>query len=181
MRSITLVVAAALTLVAGLSAAVAQAGENQIVVDGSTTVGPIAKAFAEYYMQMHSDVNITVSESGSGNGAKSLINGTCHVADMSRFMKDSEFAAAVKSGIDIGGQAEIHEDAIRELGISFEAEVTPLVVDVQGETVELTGSAEKQYQDWRRLMKSAYFTETGLGGDDIRITPKPAAEAGQSL
>jgi ABC-type phosphate transport system substrate-binding protein len=49
--------------------------EKKIVMDGSTTVGPIAKAFAEYYMSMNKDVNITVSESGSGNGAKSLING----------------------------------------------------------------------------------------------------------
>lgn len=67
----------------------------KIVIDGSTTVGPIAKAFAEYYMQQNNGVNITVSESGSGNGAKSLINGTCDVADMSRFMKSKEFVAAV--------------------------------------------------------------------------------------
>jgi len=76
----------------------AHATEN-ITVDGSTTVGPIAKAFAEYYMELHSDVNITVSESGSGNGAKSLINGACDVADMSRFMKGTEFSAAVEKGI----------------------------------------------------------------------------------
>ena len=43
--------------------------EEKIIIDGSTTVGPIAKAFAEYYMALNSDVNITVSESGSGNGA----------------------------------------------------------------------------------------------------------------
>jgi len=73
--------------------------EEKIVVDGSTTVGPIAKAFAEYYMGMNKDVNITISESGSGNGAKSLINGACHVADMSRFMKDKEFKAAVEKGV----------------------------------------------------------------------------------
>lgn len=72
---------------------------EKIVVDGSTTVGPIAKAFAEYYMGMNKDVNITISESGSGNGAKSLINGVCHVADMSRFMKGKEFAAASQKGI----------------------------------------------------------------------------------
>ena len=60
------------------------ADANKIVVDGSTTVGPIAKAFAEYYMKQHPGVNITVSESGSGNGAKSLINGSCEVATMSR-------------------------------------------------------------------------------------------------
>ncbi len=87
-----------LALLAVSGAAAAQDNAN-IVVDGSTTVGPIAKAFAEYYMGMHPDVNITVSESGSGNGAKSLINGTCQVADMSRFMKDTEFAAAIEKDV----------------------------------------------------------------------------------
>jgi phosphate transport system substrate-binding protein len=72
---------------------------DKIVIDGSTTVGPIAKAFAEYYMSLNPDVNVTVSESGSGNGAKSLINGVCDVADMSRFMKDKEFKAATEAGI----------------------------------------------------------------------------------
>ena len=69
-----------------------------LVLDGSTTVGPIAKAFAEYYMQNNPDVNITVSESGSGNGAKSLVNGTCDIANMSRFMKPEEFKAAADAG-----------------------------------------------------------------------------------
>jgi phosphate transport system substrate-binding protein len=75
------------------------AQETRIVVDGSTTVGPIAKAFAEYYMSQNKGVNITVSESGSGNGAKALINKACDVADMSRFMKDEEFKAAVGNGV----------------------------------------------------------------------------------
>jgi len=73
--------------------------DTQITIDGSTTVGPIAKAFAEYYMDMNLGVKITVSESGSGNGAKSLLNGTCDIADMSRFMKDKEFKAAVEKGV----------------------------------------------------------------------------------
>ena len=75
------------------------AQETRIVVDGSTPVGPIAKAFAEYYMSQNKGVNITVSESGSGNGAKALINKACDVADMSRFMKDEEFKAAVGNGV----------------------------------------------------------------------------------
>jgi len=81
---------------------------------------------------------------------------------------------SLKSGIDLGGQVEIHEDAIRELGYSFESDVKPLVVDVDGETVELTGSAEVQYADWRHLLKSIYFTETGLGEVNA-IMEKPAA------
>ena len=80
---------------------------------------------------------------------------------------------SVKSGIDLSGQAEIHEEAIRELGTSFESEVKPLVVEVDGEAVELTGSAEVQYAEWRRLLKSIYFTETGLGEVKIDVE-KPA-------
>ncbi len=92
----TLIAAVGTTaLVAGM----ARAEGNSLVLDGSTTVGPIAKAFAEYYMSMNPGVNVTVSESGSGNGAKSLINSTCDIADMSRFMKDKEFAAAVEKGV----------------------------------------------------------------------------------
>ena len=83
--------------VAGLSAAPAGAQKN-IVLDGSTTVGPIAKAFADYYKEK-SGVGATISESGSGNGVKSLINGACDIANMSRFMKDSEFKTCVEKGI----------------------------------------------------------------------------------
>jgi phosphate transport system substrate-binding protein len=75
------------------------ADANKIVVDGSTTVGPIAKAFAEHYMKLNPGVNITVSESGSGNGAKSLINKSCDVASMSRLLKQNEYEAAVHSEI----------------------------------------------------------------------------------
>ena len=86
----------ALVLLFNVSPANAQ---KKIVIDGSTTVGPIAKAFAEYYKNIDKSVNITVSESGSGNGAKSLINGTCDIADMSRFMKNKEFKAAVAKDV----------------------------------------------------------------------------------
>lgn len=75
------------------------AEESKIVMDGSTTVGPIAKAFAEYYMSRNPGVNITVSESGSGNGAKGIVNGTCDIGNMSRFMKDTEFKAALEKGV----------------------------------------------------------------------------------
>jgi phosphate transport system substrate-binding protein len=99
MRGSRIITTLAIIAIAGWAMIpVAAAAEEKIIIDGSTTVGPIAKAFAEYYMSMNKDVNVTVSESGSGNGAKSLINGMCDIADMSRFMKDSEFKAAVGKG-----------------------------------------------------------------------------------
>jgi len=77
----------------------ATAVDSKITIDGSTTVGPIAKAFAEYFMNRNPQLKITVAESGSGNGAKSLVNATCDIADMSRFMKNEEIKAAVDKGI----------------------------------------------------------------------------------
>jgi phosphate transport system substrate-binding protein len=88
-------------LFAFLSFAVAgqvQAG-NTITMDGSTTVGPIAKSFAAYFTKKYG-VQVTVSESGSGNGAKSLINGACDIANLSRPMKDAEISAAKTKGVD---------------------------------------------------------------------------------
>jgi phosphate transport system substrate-binding protein len=73
--------------------------KSKIVIDGSTTVGPIAKAFCDYYVAKHPEVNITVSESGSGNGAKGIINSTIDIGTMSRFMKPEEFKAAVEKGV----------------------------------------------------------------------------------
>jgi len=73
-------------------------------------------------------------------------------------------AAAIKSGMDKRSEATIHRESIEELGVSFSSEALPLVVDVEGKTIELTGSAEAQYQQWRLLMAQIYASETGLTG-----------------
>ncbi len=70
-----------------------------IVCEGSSTVGPLAKAFAEYFMKKNPDVKVTVSESGSGNGAKAIAENSCTVADMSRPMKEAEFKNCALKGI----------------------------------------------------------------------------------
>jgi hypothetical protein len=71
-------------------------------------------------------------------------------------------AVAIKQGMDINAQSPIHQAAIEELGDSFTSETKPMVIDVDGEVLELTGSAEVQYQQWRELMREMYATETGL-------------------
>jgi len=71
-------------------------------------------------------------------------------------------AYAVKTGFDKDSDAEIHREAIEELGESFSSETRPLVVEVEGETHELTGSAEVQYAKWRDLLRRIYAAETGL-------------------
>lgn len=97
---ITMSKIAKITAVAALAlCGAAASAETKIVIDGSTTVGPISKAFADFYKENHSGVNITISESGSGNGVKSLMNNACDIANMSRFMKPAEFKSCVDKGI----------------------------------------------------------------------------------
>lgn len=71
-------------------------------------------------------------------------------------------AAAVYSGFQRSKDTAINRDAIAELSASFSAEAEPLVVEVEGETVRLTGSAEEQYAQWRSLLRTIYGSETGL-------------------
>ena len=78
-------------------------------------------------------------------------------------------ALLYKNGMDIREEAEIHNAAIRELGDSLQAEVRPLVVEIEGRTVELTGSIEEQYLKWRELLREIYINETGFAFDDRTI------------
>ena len=75
-------------------------------------------------------------------------------------------ALLYKNGMDISEEAEIHNEAIRELGDSLNAEVSPMVVEIEGRTVELTGSIEEQYQKWRELLREIYINETGFAFDE---------------
>lgn len=68
-------------------------------IEGSTTVGPVADAFAEYFKSVQPDLAITVKKTGSGDGAAALVDGRCDVAAMSRFMKPEEFQKAVANKV----------------------------------------------------------------------------------
>lgn len=70
----------------------------------------------------------------------------------------------IATGFEKDSETGIHRDAIKELGDSFASEARPLVVEVEGETHELKGSAEEQYAHWRELLREIYSTETGLDG-----------------
>ena len=77
-------------------------------------------------------------------------------------------ALLFKNGMDVSKEAEIHNEAIRELGDSLQAEVSPMVVEIEGRTIELTGSIEEQYKKWRSLLREIYINETGFALDDIQ-------------
>ena len=69
---------------------------------------------------------------------------------------------AFKSGLDMRSEIKMHSESLKQLGQSFQSEVQPIVVDIEGRTLQLKGSAEDQYAEWRRLLKELYENETGL-------------------
>lgn len=69
---------------------------------------------------------------------------------------------AVKAGLQRRKEAEIHAESLKELSQSLGTEITPYVLDIEGRTIELTGTAEEQYQQWRELLSEIYAQETSL-------------------
>jgi len=68
-------------------------------IDGSTTVLPIAQKAAEVFMKKNPSVRVYVSGSGSGTGIKALIDGTTNIATSSREAKDKEIASGKEKGV----------------------------------------------------------------------------------
>jgi hypothetical protein len=71
-------------------------------------------------------------------------------------------------------EIKMHGESLQQLGSSFQNEVQPSVVDIEGRTLELKGSAEQQYEEWRRLLRELYENETGLPAATAE-TATPAA------
>ena len=72
--------------------------QNEIRIDGSTTVGPVVDAFVGAFQTLHPDLKFSVKKTGSGDGATALVEGRCEVAAMSRFMRMDEYTRAVAAG-----------------------------------------------------------------------------------
>ncbi|MFT7218438.1 MAG: hypothetical protein ACI8Z1_000047 [Candidatus Azotimanducaceae bacterium] len=59
-------------------------------------------------------------------------------------------------------ESKMNEDALRELSESFDRETAPTVAELSGRVVRLSGTLEKQYEQWRRILKEMYDAELGL-------------------
>jgi hypothetical protein len=67
----------------------------------------------------------------------------------------------LKSGLEKRSEAQIHVQALEELGMSLEAEITPQVIELDDRTVMLSGNVEDQYAQWREVLADIYATEVG--------------------
>jgi len=74
---------------ASLTAGVSQE-KGKISIKGSTTVLPITMKAIDAFKTVKPGVDISVEGSGSGNGIKAILDGTCDIANSSREMKKEE-------------------------------------------------------------------------------------------
>ena len=79
-----------------------------------------------------------------------------------QYMGISEGLNRIIGGIARSNDADSHIAAIAELSESFGAQAAPMVVSVEGQERRLTGTAEAQYEGWRRMLKEIYQAETGF-------------------
>ena len=79
----------------------------------------------------------------------------------------------LKSGLEKRNEAEIHVAELEELGASLEAEVTPQVIELEDQTVTLSGNVEEQYAQWREALADIYRIEIG----NLELPPDSAGAA----
>jgi hypothetical protein len=116
--------------------------------------------------------------------ASIFVSGNCAATDYSCQRMESAArtagaiggTAAVLSGIKKFSDAKVAAQEVQELATSFQNEVAPQVVELEGRTLKLTGTAEEQYREWRRLLAEIYREETGGTATPIGLpTAAPAA------
>jgi hypothetical protein len=79
-------------------------------------------------------------------------------------------AASVLSGLKKYSDAKTHAQELKELAESLQNEVAPQVVDVEGRTLKLTGTAQEQYGEWRKLLHEMYLEENGGPAESAAVT-----------
>ena len=77
----------------------------------------------------------------------------------------------IRSSGQLASDARVHEAALKELGVSFKGDVAPVLDEVEGRTLKLSGSVDAQYAQWRRTLEELFAAETGLS--PVAAPPPP--------
>jgi hypothetical protein len=68
----------------------------------------------------------------------------------------------LQSGFQKSAEKGVHQAALKELSNSFDGDVAPLLVEVEGQQLKLTGPAETQFAAWRTLLRQVMALDTGV-------------------
>ena len=80
-----------------------------------------------------------------------------------------------RQGLQVSKEAKMQAEVLAELGTSFGAEIEPAVIEIAGETHRLEGSAATQYNEWKRLLREIYQSETGVNQSPNGTVSQPVS------
>jgi hypothetical protein len=78
---------------------------------------------------------------------------SCDLESVARYAGTAGGIAGFLSGLQKYANARTHAQAFGELARSMQSEVSEQVVDVEGRSLRLTGSADEQYRQWREMLR----------------------------
>ena len=100
---------------------------GSILIDGSSTVGPLTEVAAELFMQSNPGVAVTVAVSGTSGGFEKFCKGETDGNDASRAIKEEEIALCQENGIGYDN-ITVANDALTVL-VNGQAPVTCMTVE----------------------------------------------------
>ena len=127
-------------------------------VDGSSTVFPMSDAAAELLNEENPDVEVSVSESGTGGGFEKFCAGQTDISDASRPIEEEEIAACEEGGIEYT-ELQVATDALTVV-VNPDLEVDCLTTD---QLIELWAPGSK-VTNWNQLDPSFPDQEIALFG-----------------
>ena len=82
-------------------------------------------------------------------------------------------ATLIIRGLNKKQQSAQLADRLREIGEDTEAELLPTTIQLDNETLRLTGSVDQQYTELRNILRRLYFEEYGLEPSESGPPPVP--------
>lgn len=124
---------------------------STLVIRGSDTMVNLAAAWAESFMAVHKDIQVSVQGGGSSTGFTALVNGSTELATVSRPIKDSEAKALSDKG----------KAAVEHI-VAFDA--VTMIVNLQSPVKSLTLA---QLSD---ILTGKVTNWKDVGGPDLGVT-----------
>jgi phosphate transport system substrate-binding protein len=145
---------------------------GSIRIDGSSTVGPLSEAAAEFFGEENSDVRVTVGTSGTGGGFKKFCAGETDISDASREIDDTEKALCASKGITYE-QLQIANDGL-SLVVNNDNTWAECLTTAQLKKIWDQGSTVKNWKEGAATVRRRHR----LG--DIRLLHRGCQRQGQA-
>jgi phosphate transport system substrate-binding protein len=101
---------------------------GEIVIDGSSTVQPLAAVAGELYREENSGVNVTVGTAGTGGGFEKFCLGETDISNASRPIEEDEVKICKKNGVEYT-ELQVATDALTVVVSADNGFITCLTTD----------------------------------------------------